>query len=115
MRSGDLFGGLPDASERERLEALLARPGIVIERIVSGGHASPAGFWYDQADDEWTALLRGTAVLEEEGKTVPVRLTAGEWLFIPAGLRHRVKEVSPDAVWLAVHMDREPRVGSEYP
>ncbi len=104
MRTGDLFGGLPDAAREERFEDLLTRPGVRIERIVSGGHASPEGFWYDQAHDEWVALVRGSAVVEEEGGAGEVRLSAGTWLHIPAGLRHRVKEVSSDAVWLAVHI-----------
>ena len=34
-----------------------------IERIVSTGQASPAGFWYDQADDEFVVLeVRGLGV-----------------------------------------------------
>ena len=39
----------------EVCELLLQRPGIRMERILSTGQASPAGFWYDQAEDEWVA------------------------------------------------------------
>ena len=76
---------------------------VRIERIVSHGQASAAGFWYDQAEDEWVLLLRGEATLEfQHGGRV--ELTAGGWLSIPRGTRHRVERTTQDAVWLAVHM-----------
>lgn len=59
----NLFGSLPDASAAERVDALLTRPGLRIERIVSYGHASPPDFWYDQAEGEWVLLLAGAARL----------------------------------------------------
>lgn len=43
-----------------------------IERIVSHGHASPPGFWYDQEEAEWVAVLSGEAVLEFEVSTTAV-------------------------------------------
>ena len=74
-----------------------------IERIVSEGHVSPEGFWYDQGEPEWVALLQGTAELEfEDGRRHP--MGAGDWLTIPAHERHRVAHTSsdPPCVWLAV-------------
>ena len=54
-----------------------------IERIVSQGHASPEGFWYDQDEPEWVALLQGAAELEfEDGRRHS--MGAGDWLAIPA-------------------------------
>lgn len=103
MPTGNLFANLPDASTGERFEDLARLPGARIERIVSGGHASPEGFWYDQAHDEWVAVLRGSALVETEGADGAASLKAGDWLLIPAGVRHRVAVVSADAVWLAVH------------
>ncbi|MBP6707636.1 MAG: hypothetical protein KA223_00605, partial [Candidatus Accumulibacter sp.] len=54
----NLFASLPATSGRsgaaeqaepaEQIVELLRRPGLVIERIVSTGQASPEGFWYDQ-------------------------------------------------------------------
>lgn len=82
--------------------SVLARaPGLRLEHLVSRGQASPPGFWYDQPEDEWVALLRGAAVLAfEDGAR---ELSAGDFLTIPARMKHRVERVSQDAVWLALH------------
>ena len=46
----NLFRDLPASRQtRERIDRLLDRPGLRVERIVSTGQASPTGFWYDQA------------------------------------------------------------------
>ena len=91
-------------AEGETFRALLDRPGMRLEQIVSRGEASPEGFWYDQAQTEWVLLVQGAAVLRfEPGGDVP--LQAGDFLTIPANLRHRVESVSADAVWLALHFD----------
>ena len=58
MIAGNVLADLPTGPEAtERLEILLARPGLRIERIVSSGQASPQGFWYEQAETEWVCLL----------------------------------------------------------
>ena len=44
----NLFAGIPAELPQELFQTLLATPGLRIERIVSLGHASPEGFWYDQ-------------------------------------------------------------------
>jgi cupin 2 domain-containing protein len=91
----------PEAAE-EVFTTLFEKPGLKIERIASHGHASPAGFWYDQEQEEWVLLVRGEAVLQFEGRP-DLHLKAGDHLRIPAHLRHRVASVSADALWLAVH------------
>ena len=64
MMAGNLFAGLPLVTETtERIETLLARPGVRIERIVSSGQSSPPGFWYEQADAEWVLLVSGDCLL----------------------------------------------------
>ncbi|NJD34979.1 MAG: cupin domain-containing protein [Betaproteobacteria bacterium] len=107
MMAGNIFAGLlPMAPEAaERLETLLARPGLRIERIVSSGHASPAGFWYEQADAEWVVLLAGEALLRFEDETEARRLGTGDWIYIEPGRRHRVDWTAPamPTVWLAIH------------
>ncbi len=108
--AGNLFAALPVTPEAaERLETLLDRPGLRIERIVSTGQASPAGFWYEQADAEWVVLLSGEALLRFEDETEARRLHAGDWLYIEPGRRHRVDGTDPVAatVWLAVHHDAD--------
>lgn len=103
---GNLFADPPlgpDAAER--METLLARPGLRIERIVSTGQASPPGFWYEQADAEWVVLLAGAALLCFEDETETHSLRAGDWLYIAPRRRHRVDWTAAEAmtIWLAVH------------
>lgn len=89
----------------EIFERLAGRDGVTIERIVSRGHRSPAGFWYDQERSEWVMVLQGRAVLEIEGRDEPVHLETGDWIDLPAHCRHRVvsTDSQPPTVWLAVH------------
>jgi len=103
--AGNLLSGLPRATEAaERLETLLARPGLRIERIVSTGQASPPGFWYEQDDAEWVLLVSGEAVLRFEDETEARRLHPGDWLQIAPHRRHRVESTAAEAptVWLAI-------------
>ena len=96
---------LPAAPEAaERFEALLTRPGLRIERIVSSGQATPPGQWMDQAWDEWVLLVCGGAGLTLQGEA-PATLSAGDWLLNPAHRRHRVEWTQTPTVWLAVHLE----------
>lgn len=101
---GNLLQPLPPAGLDEALDTLLARGGVRIERIVSFGQASPEGFWYDQAEDEFVVLLAGSAVLRFEAGDRTVDLTPGAWVDIPAHCRHRVEATAAGeaTVWLAV-------------
>jgi cupin 2 domain-containing protein len=100
---GKLFAALPPPGPDEHFDTLLDHPAARIERIVSHGHASPPGFWYDQPGGEWVMLVSGRAELAfDDGERLA--LNAGDWAFIPAHRRHRVEWTSADAVWLAVHL-----------
>lgn len=89
----------------EEISQLLAAGNeFKLERITSYGHPSPSGYWYDQEQDEWVALLQGKASLEFE--TGSITLTAGNHLLIPAHCKHRVARVSVDAIWLALHFKK---------
>ena len=94
----DLPAGLPD----ELVQSLVAAPGVRIERIVSHGHASPPGFWYDQDEAEWVMVVRGAARLRFEDREVEMR--PGDHVTIPARRRHRVEWTTPDepTIWLGV-------------
>ena len=94
------------ADGSEFVQTLLARSGARIERIVSTGQSSPVGFWYDQAQIEWVAVLQGEALLRVEDEPAPRRLVAGDWITIAAHRRHRVDWTTPDTptVWLAVYL-----------
>ncbi len=100
----NLLRDLPDAGASEITDALVARPGLRIERIVSFGQASPEGFWYDQAEAEWVLLLAGAARLRFEDETQARALGPGDWVEIAAHRRHRVEWTEPGqpTIWLAV-------------
>ncbi|WP_079435558.1 cupin domain-containing protein [Zoogloea sp. LCSB751] len=102
MPPRNLLKNLPPPGPDEDFETLFEAGAMRIERIVSHRNASPPGFWYDQAGDEWVMLVQGTAELEfDDGRRIA--LAPGDWLVIPAGRRHRVASTGPDTVWLAVH------------
>lgn len=105
-RSGNLFAAIPDGIAEELFEVLLERPAVKLERIVSAGHATPTGRWYDQERDEWIVLLRGNATLLFDGEPEPRRLGPGDYVLIPAHCRHRVEWTDPttQTVWLALHV-----------
>jgi cupin 2 domain-containing protein len=104
--SDNLFANLPPlGTAEEQFTTLLSEPGLIVQRIVSTGQASPPGFWYEQAEAEWVVLLSGEALLRFEDETAAQRLLPGNYLDIAAGRRHRVEWTAPDTptVWLAIH------------
>jgi cupin 2 domain-containing protein len=105
----NLFAGLPAPSAAEAVLELLSRPGLKIERIVSHGHASPPGHWYDEPRGEWVVLLAGEAELRFEDEPGARTLRPGDFLDIAARRRHRVESTARAAptVWLAVHYGTE--------
>jgi cupin 2 domain-containing protein len=104
MESGSLFGNIPATLAAELVQTLATGKGMRIERIVSRGHRSPPGFWYDQPDDEWVALLKGEARLRFEADDRVMHLRPGDYVNIPAHEKHRVDWTmeESDTVWLAV-------------
>jgi cupin 2 domain-containing protein len=102
MNAGHLRAGIPAALPDEFVTILAAGAGVRIERIVSRGHVSPPGFWYDQAEAEFVLLVEGAATLLVEDREHALR--PGDWLVIDAHVRHRVTWTDParDTVWLAV-------------
>ena len=100
----NLFADLPVSLPEELCQTLLNAASVRIERIVSDGHCSPEGFWYDQETHEWVLLVSGAARLRFEGEE-PLQLTAGSFVNIPAHKRHRVEWTDPiqPTIWLAVH------------
>ena len=101
----NLYSDIPDDLPDELIEVISEGKGVRIERIVSRGHRSSEGFWYDQEENEFVLLVRGTAELLFEEGNESVRMEAGDYLVIPAHKRHRVAGTAPDreTVWLAVH------------
>ncbi len=103
----ELPNPLPVPEEQpEIFETLASGQGVLVERIISNGHITESGSWYEQSTDEWVLLLQGKATLmfdKEDGETLT--LEAGQAIFIPALRQHRVIYTSqtPPCIWLAVH------------
>lgn len=104
-RAANVFADSPRRSPEEQHRTLRDGGAVTIERIVSHGHSSPPGFWYDQETHEWVMVLRGAARLLFEGDERPVEMGPGDYIEIPAHKKHRVEWTAPDepTVWLAVH------------
>jgi cupin 2 domain-containing protein len=104
MTKYNLFDIPADLPEDEFFERLAHGPSVRIERIISHGHTTPEGQWYDQPEAEWVVLLQGEATLAfDDGSQT--ELGAGDAVFIEAHRRHRVVRTTskPPCVWLAVH------------
>jgi cupin 2 domain-containing protein len=101
----NLFTPLADGQRGEVVERILERPGLRILRIRSHGEASPPGFWYDEAEGEWVALLKGAARLRFEDEKEPRTLLPGDFVAIAPHRRHRVEWTDPQepTIWLAVY------------
>ena len=104
MTADNLLRGLPASLPAERVDVLLQTPALRLERIVSTGHVTPAGEWYEQATDEWVTVLHGAARLGFEDAP-PLEMGPGDHVLIAAGRRHRVDWTDPSqpTVWLALH------------
>jgi cupin 2 domain-containing protein len=100
----NLFDDIPRVLAAERIDILLDMAAVRLERIVSVGHATPAGEWYDQVRDEWVVVLRGRARVRIEGEAEDRALGVGDHLLLRAHVRHRVEWTDPTepTVWLAV-------------
>ncbi|MEI6563715.1 MAG: cupin domain-containing protein [bacterium] len=101
----NLLKNIPRSLPEELIEVLCQSGEMWVERIVSRGHSSPEGFWYDQDDHEFLVLVKGRACLKIEGRTESMVLEPGDWTNIQAHVRHRVEWTTPDedTVWLAVY------------
>lgn len=105
MSVPNLFADLPRTLPDERVDALVEAGRVRLQRIVSTGHATPAGQWYDQDTDEWVVVLRGRAGLRFEDEAEIRVLGPGDHVIIAAHRRHRVEWTDPGqpTVWLALH------------
>lgn len=106
MTSDNLFSNLPTKLPHELFVTLLHSANVRIEKIISHGHSSPDGFWYDQDQHEWVVVLQGMARLTIEDACV--ELKPGDFITIPAHRKHRVEWTTPDepTIWIAVFYDK---------
>ena len=98
----NLFADIPTHLPDELFTTLLDATDVRIERIVSHGHASLEGFWYDQDRHEWVVVLKGAGRLRVEDDVLEMQ--PGSFVNIPAHRKHRVEWTTPDepTIWLAV-------------
>jgi cupin 2 domain-containing protein len=104
MKSQNLFQNIPHEFPTECVDILSTAQNVRVERIVSHGHSSPDGFWYDQAEHEWVMVVSGQAKLQFKESNDIVDMKAGDWLEIPAHCLHRVIWTDPQqqTIWLAI-------------
>ena len=101
----NIFEGIPSNLPKEIFQELARSDSVKIERILSRGQATPEGEWYDQEQNEWVLVLKGSAGLIFEGSHEILSLKVGDAINIPAHVRHRVAWTDTDetTLWLAIH------------
>ena len=101
--AGNIFAKLPQSFSEEVFQEIIRGERFRLERIISFGQAT-VGQWYDQEQDEWVVLLSGAAGLRFEGEEGLRVLHPGDFVNIPAHIRHRVEwtDEKQNTVWLAV-------------
>lgn len=106
VNRGNLFTGIPEKLPAELFETLLQTHKVRIERIISRGHVTQPGAWYDQDRDEWVLLLQGAARICFAGAAAPLDMAGGDYVYIPAHCKHRVEWTDPQqqTLWLAIHL-----------
>lgn len=97
----NLFSSPCPASGSERIDILAQGSHWRLELIHSCNTASD---WYDQEDQEWVLLLRGSACLQFEDEPDHRDLCVGDLLSIAPHRRHRVvsTDPAPGTLWLAL-------------
>ncbi|MGP8331914.1 MAG: cupin domain-containing protein [Methanosarcinaceae archaeon] len=100
-----LFDNIHSDQPDEVFETLCSSDTVKIERIISRGHSSPEGFWYDQTKNEFVLVVQGSARVSIQGEENSIIVATGEYLNIRAHVKHRVEWTDPDinTIWLAVH------------
>ena len=99
----NLLSSLPDSLDSEIFENLVQSDHIRIERILSKGHSSKDSGWYDQDENEWVLVLKGSGVVGfDDGKKITLK--KGDYINIPAHQKHKVLWTDPNkvTVWLAI-------------
>ncbi|SAL75090.1 cupin domain-containing protein [Caballeronia telluris] len=108
LQTGNLFSFAAKRNSEEQIDVLVTGQRLNVERIVSMGHASPEGFWYDDSRAEWVVLLSGAAALEFEADSTLHDMRPGDYVLIEPHCRHRVAWTHADeqTVWLAIYHER---------
>lgn len=104
MKPDNVYLPISSNCEKEFFETLIDNNALKIERIISKGQCSPENGWYDQSQNEWVLLLKGSAMITFSDNTT-ICLREGDYLHIPPHQKHKVSWTDPDleTYWLAVH------------
>ncbi|MGY3859957.1 MULTISPECIES: cupin domain-containing protein [Aeromonas] len=108
MHTRNLLNDIPSPLPTEFFQDLVSTNHLRIERIVSHGHQTPPGEWYDQDEHEWVLIVQGEASLlfvdPQTQEQQQVLLGPGDHINIPARQKHRVEWTHPDihTIWLCV-------------
>ena len=100
----NIFENIPENIKEELFEDIISTKDFKLERIVSEGHSSPDGFWYDQKKNEFVLLLSGSAKISfDNGEKF--ELKPGDYLIINAHQKHRVDQTDPleKTFWITLH------------
>ena len=105
MKIENIFSEDKILNSHEILETLLDSENFKLERIISSGQVTPEGEWLSQELDEWVILLSGSAGLRFEDEECILDLFPGDYIHIPANMRHRVEwtDKNQKTIWLALH------------
>ena len=105
MIKKNIFENIPSETPDELVEIISETRDIKIERIVSKGHSSDSESWYDQDKNEYVLLIGGSAGLRFEGEKEILIMKPGDYVTIPAHMKHRVEWTDPgqETIWLAVY------------
>jgi cupin 2 domain-containing protein len=100
----NIYYSIPEFSKKEVFEDILNAENLKVERIISYPDSIPENQWYDQDNEEWVLLLKGSATLEFSNNEI-IELFPGDFILIPAHMKHKVNKVDKNAptIWLALH------------
>jgi cupin 2 domain-containing protein len=104
----NIYNNIPDHLPRELFDGILSGRDFRMERIVSRGHKTPEGTWYDQDEDEWVLVLKGCAGLCIQGRKEVIVMGPGDYVHLDAHVKHRVEwtDEAGETVWLAIHFNK---------
>lgn len=104
MLKQNIYKNIPEKIPDEIFEKILEYKNVRIERIISNGQASAKDFWYDQDENEWVILLKGSAEILFEEQSEKIFLKEGDYINITAHIKHRVEytDQNVETIWLAI-------------
>src|SRR3989344_7751196 len=116
MKKGNFYENIPKKLSKELFSTIVLKNNCKIEKIISMGHKTPKGKWYNQDKNEFVILLKGSAELlffpdkkysndtkqEILHKGHKIKMKTGDYINIPAHLKHRVDKTGKKTIWLAV-------------